>query len=110
MLEFSGTAGQVANAFHTKIHRYRVNGEEHWANATDPEIPVALAPVVAGVASLHNFTKRPQARDYGLVSAQSGPLSSPDYTSSSGSHALSPSDFATIYNVGPAYQSGINGS
>jgi len=110
MLEFSGTAGQVASAFHTKIHRYRVSGADHWANASDPEIPVALAPVVAGIASLHNFTKRPQARDYGVVSAHSGPLSSPDYTSSSGSHALSPSDFATIYNVNPAYQSGINGS
>jgi len=110
VIEFSGTAGQVASAFHTKIHRYRVSGAEHWANASDPEIPTALAPVVAGVASLHNFTKRPQSRDYGLMTGNAGLLSSPAFTSSSGSHALSPSDFATIYNVNPAYQSGINGS
>jgi hypothetical protein len=33
VIEFSGTAGQVQQAFHTEIHRYIVNGEEHWANA-----------------------------------------------------------------------------
>jgi len=41
MVEFSGTAGQVANTFHTTIHKYTTNGEDHWANATDPEIPTA---------------------------------------------------------------------
>jgi subtilase family serine protease len=54
-IEFSGTAEQVENAFHTQIHRYQWNGIEHVANASDISIPAALAPVVAGVASLHNF-------------------------------------------------------
>ena len=43
-VDFSGTAGQVAQAFHTEIHRYRVNGQDHYANASDPYIPAALAP------------------------------------------------------------------
>ena len=34
VIEFSGTAGQVRQAFHTEIHKFVVNGEEHWANAT----------------------------------------------------------------------------
>src|SRR5579859_7007842 len=48
VLEFSGSASQVQEAFHTTIHKYVVNGEQHWANATDPSIPSALTPAVAG--------------------------------------------------------------
>src|SRR5579863_662275 len=59
VIEFSGTASQVQQAFHTEIHKYSVNGSDHWANVSDPEIPQALAPVVAGVNSLHNFLKAP---------------------------------------------------
>jgi subtilase family serine protease len=36
VLEFSGSASQVQEAFHTTIHKYIVNGEQHWANASDP--------------------------------------------------------------------------
>jgi len=42
-IEFSGTAGQVQETFHTQIHKYNVGGQSHWANASDPEIPAALA-------------------------------------------------------------------
>jgi len=55
VIEFSGSAGQVQQAFHTAIHKYVVNGRAHWANASDPEIPAALAPAVAGIARLNNF-------------------------------------------------------
>src|SRR6266436_10287865 len=55
VIEFSGTAGQIRNAFGTEIHRYNVKGEEHFANVSDPQIPAALSPVVRGVVSLHNF-------------------------------------------------------
>ncbi|MGE5056101.1 MAG: protease pro-enzyme activation domain-containing protein, partial [Acidobacteriota bacterium] len=61
VLEFSGSAGQVREAFHTTIHKYIVNGEQHWANANDPQIPAALVPAIAGVATLHNFVSRPQS-------------------------------------------------
>ena len=43
LVVFSGTAGQVFDAFHTEMHVYRVNGAEHIANAQDPQIPAALA-------------------------------------------------------------------
>ncbi len=46
-IEFSGTAGQVRSAFHTEIHIYAVKGEKHYANNLDPQVPAALAPVVA---------------------------------------------------------------
>ena len=55
IIEFSGNVAQVRSAFHTEIHQYVVKGETHLANALDPQIPTALAPVVAGIVSLNNF-------------------------------------------------------
>jgi len=48
VVEFSGTASQVQQAFRTTIHQYEIKGVKHWANASDPQIPAALAAVVAG--------------------------------------------------------------
>ena len=42
-IEFSGTARQVEEAFHTEIHHYVVDGVRHVANAADLAIPEALA-------------------------------------------------------------------
>ena len=38
-ISLSGTAQQVQSALHTEIHRYDVNGQSHYSNATDPAIP-----------------------------------------------------------------------
>jgi len=110
LIEFSGTAAQVQQAFHTEIHKYTVNGEEHWANASDPQIPVALAPVVAGVNSLHNFPKKPMYRLAG-VSLRSGVMAyGPDFTTNlpmcggaDNCYFVGPYDFAAIYNVLPLW-------
>ena len=112
VIEFSGTAAMVQDAFHTQIHRYAVQSESHWANASDPQIPDALTPVVAGVWSMHNFLKKPMLR----ISAERFPLTYPPgathplATNSSGVHFLSPGDFALIYGINPVYQAGINGN
>ncbi len=111
IIEFSGTAGQVQEAFHTAIHKYVVNGEEHWANAGDPQIPVALSPVVAGVATLHNFFRKPQLiRANQQLDASYQPDARRQYTLSSGGYALAPADYATIYNITPLYQASITGT
>ena len=109
VIEFSGTAGAVRQAFHTEIHKFVVNGEEHWANASDPQIPAALAPVVAGFASLNNFPREPMIHRLGAFSRSKAtgevkPLFT--YTSTNGStyYALGPTDFATIYNILPLWQ------
>src|SRR5216684_620027 len=72
VIEFRGNAGQVRRAFHTEIHNYFVNGEEHFANASDPQIPVVLAPVVAGVVALHNFPKQSQIHNLGTFKRTKG--------------------------------------
>src|SRR5712671_2152728 len=65
VLEFSGSASQVQEAFHTTIHKYIVNEQQHWANSNDPLIPAALAAAVAGVASLNNFPRKPMNQSFG---------------------------------------------
>jgi hypothetical protein len=112
VIEFSGTAAQVQEAFHTAIHKFVVNGEEHWANANDPEIPAAFVPVVAGVHTLHNFLKKPQIHiSKQPVAAKFSPGPPPQVTfppqnGQPALHALGPQDYAKIYNI----SSGMDGS
>ena len=101
IVQFSGTAAQVLETFHTEIHRFMVNGEEHWANASDPQIPQALGSVVAGVAKLDNFRAKSMVQLSGAW---------PQFNQSGGNHALTPADYAVIYNINPLYKAGINGT
>jgi hypothetical protein len=110
VIEFSGTAEQVQGAFRTAIHEYMVDGVEHWANASDPQIPSALAPVVAGPLTLHNFPRQPMYHAAGVFtrSRSTGevkPVNSLFTFSGCGNNcfALGPFDFATIYNVLPLW-------
>ena len=113
VIEFSGTEGQVEEALHTSIHKYAVNGEEHWANASDPQIPSALAPVVAGVWSLHDFKKKPKIEiSKTVLKTKYTPGKRPNTTLSGFSgpiHALSPADYGVIYNIAPLYAHSIYG-
>jgi len=61
-ITFTGSAGQAESAFHTEIHNLSVNGKMHIGNMTAPQIPAALAPVVAGIKGLHNFLPHPMHR------------------------------------------------
>ena len=54
-IQFSGDFGKIQSAFHTTIHELSVNGKLHYANSTDPKIPAALLPVIAGVGPLNDF-------------------------------------------------------
>ena len=116
VLEFSGTAGQVQEAFHTTIHKYIVNGEQHWANAKDPMIPSALTPAVAGVLTLHNFIKKPAIHFTGeaipakIVRGKSRPqVTFPAQGGQPAINALAPEDYAVIYNINPLYSANITG-
>ena len=93
LIDFSGTAGQVRTAFHTEIHSLSVNGVAHIANMSDPKIPAALAPAVAGVVSLHDF--RPHA-NFTVV-----PPDPPGNTTTF--YDVAPADLWTIYNFTPVF-------
>jgi subtilase family serine protease len=108
-IEFSGNVGQVRNSFNTEIHRFAVGGKLYQANVGDPSIPAALAPVVAGIASLNNFPRRPDLRTLGPFKRTADGRIVPELTTTSGCgtsgsqpcYALGPADFATIYNSAP---------
>ena len=120
VIQFSGSAAQVQEALHTPIHKFVVNNEEHWANTTDPSIPTALTPVVAGVATLHNFSPKPTARvKHAAKSTVAGKVkpqvtfegeSTCGLTAVVNCYALGPSDFATIYDVQALWNAGIDGT
>ena len=116
VIEFDGNVGQVQEAFHTVIHNYLVNGKQHYANATDPSIPTALTAVVSGVASLHNFHKKPMYRVARSRNSTGTGTASPLYTFAGGCdndnncYSLGPTDFATIYDVTPLWNAGIDGT
>src|SRR5579875_2200071 len=102
-ISFSGTAAQVEAAFGTSLHRFNVNGEVHYANITDPVLPGALQGVVAGIHGLNDFHPKPRLIAHAALH--------PHFTSSiTGNTFLSPGDFATIYDVNPLYNSGLDGS
>jgi subtilase family serine protease len=115
MISISGTPSAVNRAFHTQMHSFKSNGESHFANVTDQQIPAALAPVVSGVASLDNFFPKPQYRNVGVVSKdkQSGKWkqvsTSPGFTVPPGTvdtqtaYDVVPADFNKIYNVQPLW-------
>ncbi|HEY0760232.1 MAG TPA: Ig-like domain repeat protein, partial [Acidisarcina sp.] len=101
-IEFSGSIGRVQEAFHVPIHRYLVKGEEHLANASDPQIPAALVPVIAGVAQMNDFRARPHAvlGPRGVYN-QTTKHFEPELTGGSGSSSflyVGPADAATIYD------------
>lgn len=107
VIEFSGTAGQVRNAFHSEIHHYLANGKAQQANSSDPQIPAALAPVVAGILTLHNFPRKSMKRDAGAFMQTKEGIVKPLFTTTSGCgtsqsqpcYVVGPADFAKIYNI-----------
>ena len=100
MIDFSGTAGQVLAAFHTEIHSLSVSGKAHIANMSDPQIPVALAPVITGILSLNDFFARPMVEH---IKNLTGTLNSIPV------QLVTPADLATIYDFNPAFSAGITG-
>jgi Pro-kumamolisin, activation domain/Bacterial Ig-like domain (group 3)/FG-GAP-like repeat len=134
VVEFSGTAAQVASAFHTEMHHYAWKGNAYTANSSDPQIPAALAPVVAGFAAMNNFPIKGAHSDSKVVqldknthtwtvpegtktpggSAGKGGVRPALTTTHTGDgqtlYGVTPYDFATIYNLKPLWDAGLDGT
>jgi len=122
---FSGTNEQLQEAFHTQLHAYKVGSEVHYANASNPQVPAALSPVIAGFYSLNDMQPKPlhtapriatlkkggEGWQVEKVSAEGtetsgGAAPAFEWASPNGTlHLLAPADFATIYGVQSAYKS-----
>jgi uncharacterized protein (TIGR03437 family) len=95
-ISFAGPADRVSKALHTSIHAYEIDGAARFGNATDPQVPEAIADLVAGFAGLNNFKPKPRAH----ILASTATVS----------NYLTPSAFSTIYDLKPLYAAGIDGS
>ena len=96
----SGTAAQVQNAFQTSIHRYNMDGEDHFANATPARIPASLSGIVTGIRGLSNFRLKSDAKR----------ISPNFFDAHFNFNFLAPGDIATIYDISPLYTAGIDGT
>jgi subtilase family serine protease len=124
MIDFSGTAGTVQSAFHTSIHKYiYANGEQHWANSSDPEIPLALEQVIVGVNRLNDFHPKRMSHNAGVFHkavnsskvSRAKPLFTETgvdecYAANSNCYVVAPYDFAKIYNITPLWNAGTTGT
>jgi subtilase family serine protease len=97
-IDFSGTAGQVRQAFGTEIHALEIKGVPHIANVRNPSIPAALALAVEGIVSLHDFMPRPQ-----YTFPQAGILTGSTF------YGVVPADLATIYHFNTLFSLGVTG-
>ena len=138
-IRFSGSARQVEAAFHTELHNLAVKGEAHFSNMSDPQIPIALEPVVMGPKALHNFIPKPLHRTGGkaALNRETGKwqrMAEPNAATASVPKAnaaftgarpdivftctgtgcleedVTPYDFAAIYNLSPLWSAGIDGT
>jgi subtilase family serine protease len=109
-IAFSGPAVLVENTFRTQIHYFNVDGEQHFANATEILIPQALDGIVVGFRGLNDFSPKPMGIRLREPADFSSIIAQPFYTRSDGAHFLAPDDIATIYNITPLYSAGINGT
>jgi len=95
---FKGTAGQVEAALHVEIHNYLVDGEMHYANATEPSVPAAILPFTTGFSGLDDFKLKPSPQAV-------KPLPNLLYN---GQNTLGPGDLWVIYDIIPLFTSEID--
>ena len=108
-ITFSGTVGQVQQAFGTSIHRLSLDGENHTANVTDPVLPAAMADVVSSISGLNTFRLKPRLQVRRMPAGSVRPDNTIN-TTNGVEHFLAPGDFYTIYDMNSLLTSSINGT
>ena len=104
-VHFSGTVGQVEQAFQTQMHYYMVNGQKNFAPSTALSIPAALSGIVLNVGNIDTF--RPQAH---VISTNHNTFR-PGFTSATtGNVFFSPGDIQIVYDMKALTGGGINGT
>jgi subtilase family serine protease len=94
-ISFNATAQQIKNALHTEIHHYRVEGELHFANATAPTVPAAIAPFAIGFTGLDDFKLKPT------------PQTVKPELNYNGQNVIAPGDLWIMYDILPLFSDAI---
>jgi subtilase family serine protease len=96
-----GSVAQIEAAFGTRLYHYREGVHSFIANSSPVQVPRALAPEIAAVAGLTDA-------DQEQMNIAHSHLRREDTNSPNGGY--SPHDLATLYNLQPLHQVGVNGS
>jgi trimeric autotransporter adhesin len=118
VLEFSGTAAHVQEAFNTEVHRFRVldaktgEAEIQFANVSDPQIPAALRAVIGGISPMHSFHARPSIQVMGKTEFNAKThVAKAEWTYPvTNLYELGPADFAVQYDIASVYKAGTTGA
>jgi len=120
-IDFSATALQVREVFHTQLHYYNIQGGKYAANAQDPMIPAALTPVVSGIKGLsriprqshhtkvHRSSYDPATHRWHRLDSDGEASPLPAYEGGGG-YNVTPQDYYTIYNVNKVFSGGNLGA
>ena len=100
-LLLGGRVGDINRAFRIELHDFRTADGTHYANAASPSVPTTLTGIIRSIQGLNDFRPRAPHREF---------RARPSVLLSNGSHALTPFDWAMIYNVTPLYANGYDGS
>jgi len=99
-IRFSGTVGQLEQAFRTEMHFYNAAGEQHFAPSTALSVPAAMASTIQAIGNLSNFRPRPMhVKTRGAFTS-----------GQSGNNFLAPGDIALTYDINPLYSAGVDGT
>ena len=105
-IDFSGTATEVAAAFHTELHSFSKAGGTYIGPVATPAVPAALSAVVDGVVLSnvfpHTLRTAPSALQKSLGAHGTVQKVGTSYTMVANGttfYAVTPSDFATIYDL-----------
>lgn len=117
-LEFSGTAGQVKEAFHMEIHRFNVRDaktgetQTQYASVSDPQVPAAFAALIQGLSPLHSFHAQPMVKVLGRTNynAKTHAANAEWTYPATDVYELGPADFAVQYDIAPVYKAGTTGA
>lgn len=109
-IRFSGTVGQIEQAFSTQMHYYTVQGVRHFAPSTALSVPAAIAPTVLSIRNLDDL--RPRSHAIFRKTARPRPAFTGGTNNGlfAGAVLFAPGDIKTVYDINPVYQGGYNGS
>lgn len=114
IVRFSGRVADVERAFATRLHLYEVAGNKRMAPLAPAGVPAAIADKVERIDGLETLRLEPTLhgvarRDSGRLPGAPGPKASSCDASGICEHYIFPGDFAVLYDLESAHDSGYDG-
>ncbi len=109
VIGFQGTVGDAENAFHIQINNYRSpKGQNFYAPASDPSVPITLARLIQNIAGLSNSVhfSHPPIRK---VKSSNPKIATVSDANCSVNGGFTPSQIASAYNLNSFYNAGFRG-